>query len=722
MSDDRAAPSAPDALGTVLLPTVVHEASAAVLIVDLDRRAVTYANDLARQLAPDATLPMAIDEWSAAAGLEDVAGDSEAGGPPPARPAESLLRIAQGRPVTGEAVTARRATGVTGAREVLWVLGLPLSGAPEPIASLALVAFLPARNARLIAGVQESAAMMRDRAVLATRVSFTITDPRSPDDPLVWVNPAFTETTGYSFDEAVGSNCRFLQGPDTDRAVVAEIRDALVDERPVTATLINYRRDGTPFWNELSISPMRDEAGTLTHFVGVQADVTARVEAQRTRDEALAQVAQVAGRLGLLADITSRMAAVRRPAEVVEMLTSVLTPRVATMCAVYPLDEQGRLGEVVLRHERQRTDPKIRELMDRLRAISPRSLGSAHPVWQVLRGEQRQLLLTDYSRSQAAAGATFDERVDLVESLGVASVIVVPLPGRRELMGAVVVANDRDRRPLGESEVALVQDLAARTGLMLENTRLNDRQRAVAATLQRSLLPRLPRIEGMEVAASYVPAADEAAVGGDWYDVFELRRADGAAGGVGVVVGDVMGHNYDSAARMGKLSTIVRSYAWPGSDPFTVLTAVDELLEGTRADFLATCVYARLRRHARGATVQWSSAGHPPAVLRRPGGTTVTLDAGRGPMIGISGLMPDGARRPGDAALDLPRGSTLIAFTDGLTDALAEEPDLDEGLGELGRIVSALPPDAAPQTIVDALTAAARRHDDDVAVVAIRIG
>ena len=121
-------------------------------------------------------------------------------------------------PVTGEAVTARRATAVTPAREVLWVLGLPLTGAPEPIASLALVAFLPARNARLIAGVQESAVMMRDRAVLATRVSFTITDPHRPDGPLVWVNPAFTETTGYTFDEAVGSNCRFLQGPDTDRA------------------------------------------------------------------------------------------------------------------------------------------------------------------------------------------------------------------------------------------------------------------------------------------------------------------------------------------------------------------------------------------------------------------------------------------------------------------------------------------------------------------------
>ena len=338
--------------------------------------------------------------------------------------------------------------------------------------------------------------MIRDRAVLATRVSFTITDPRQPDAPLVWVNPAFTETTGYTFDEAVGRNCRFLQGPDTDRAVIAEIRDALADARPFTATLLNYRRDGTPFWNELSVSPMRDEAGTVTHFVGVQADVTARVEAQRTRDEALSQVAHVAGRLGLLADITSRMAAVRQPHEVIEMLASVLTPRVATMCAIYPIDESGRLDEVLLRHERERTDPQLAELLDRLRTITPDSLGQQHPVWQVLRGEQRQLLLTDYGRPGAAAGAVDDERVDLVQALGVSSVIVVPLPARRDLLGAVVVANDADRPPLGESEVALVQDLAVRAGLMLENTRLYDRQRAVATTLQRSLLPRLPRIRG----------------------------------------------------------------------------------------------------------------------------------------------------------------------------------------------------------------------------------
>jgi serine phosphatase RsbU (regulator of sigma subunit) len=253
---------------------------------------------------------------------------------------------------------------------------------------------------------------------------------------------------------------------------------------------------------------------------------------------------------------------------------------------------------------------------------------------------------------------------------------------------------------------------------MLENTLLYARERAAAATLQRSLLPRLPTLAGLEVAAEYLPAADEAAVGGDWYDVFSLRDNTG----VGIVVGDVMGHNFDSAARMGKLSTIVRAYAWPGSDPTTVFTAVDELVAGSGLDFLATCLYAKLELHgADGATLRYSSAGHPPAIVRQPDGTAAVLEGGRGAMIGVSRLMNDGATRPPDLVMRLEPGSTLICFTDGLVDAFSPETDVEAGLAELCRITAALPPDAGPRTIVTELSDAALRRADDIAVVAIRI-
>ena len=711
-------PEAPD-LGNVFMPQVVHEASAALLIVDVDKRLVTYANDLAAQLVPGRPLPMTVDEWSVAAGLEDVTGDDLPEGRASNRgAAESLLRVAEGEPVTGEPVTAARSTSVTAAREALWVLGLPLTDAPEPVSSLALVAFLPARNAQLIAGAQESAVGLRERSLLATKVSFTISDPRQPDNPLVWVNPAFTETTGYSYDEVVGTNCRFLQGPETSTAVVDDIRRAIAQGLPATTTLLNYRKDGTAFWNELSISPVRDERGDVTHFVGVQADVTARVTAQRSRDDALAQVAQVADRLGLLADVTSRMAAAQRPAQIIEVLGQVLNSRVGTACAIYTFDSAGRLEQPYLRHGRQDTDPEVAALVGELAAQLPESLPLDGPVWRTLRGESRGIVIGDTRTAPAeVSGISADRHSEIDAALGLGGMIAVPLRARHSVLGAVCVMNDADRPAFGETELALVQDLAVRAGLMLENTQLLARERATATTLQRSLLPRLPQIPGLDVAASYVPAADEAAVGGDWYDVFELRGHTG----VGVAVGDVMGHNYDSAARMGKLSTIVRSYGWPGSDPHTVLTAVDELLEGGNLDYMATCFYGTLVLRSNGATLSYSSAGHPPALLRRPGGSVVTLDDGRGPMIGISRLMPDGSKRPRDARIDLAPGSVLICFTDGLTDGFADEPDLDAGLAELSRLTSELPLDATPLQIVDALTGAAIRHDDDVAVVAIRI-
>lgn len=712
-----------DGLASVLLPPVVHEASAAVLIVDLDSRLVTYANDLAAELAPDCALPVSVDEWSEAAGLEDVTGSDLPAGPGTAasrgNPAESLLRIAHGQPITGEAVTAARGTAATLAREVLWVLGLPMSGAPEPISSLALVVFLPARNARLISGVQESAVTLRDRAVLATRMSFTITDPSRPDDPLVWVNPAFTATTGYEFDDAVGRNCRFLQGPATDPRVVGEIRECLRAGRPMTTTLLNYRKDGSTFWNELSISPVRDREGVITHFVGVQADVTARVEAQRARDDALSQVAQSADRLALLADFTARMAMSQQPQQIVEMIATTLTPRVGTWCAVYIFDDSGRLTRPFLRHERQDSDLGVRARLERLRELVPEQLPASGPIWRVLRGDEREVLVEDFPAAAAeVSGAADDERSTLTRELGAKSLVVVPLLARSGILGCIAVVADADRPVLDDDDLALVRDLAVRAGLMLENTQLYARERATAATLQRSLLPRLPVIEGIEIAASYVPAADEAAVGGDWYDVFALRGDDRS---VGVVVGDVMGHNYDSAARMGKLSTIVRAYAWPGSEPYTVLTAVDELLAGSDLDFLATCLYGRLTLHEGGASLCYSSAGHPPAIVRLPDGTAMTLDDGRGPMIGVSRLMPEGATRPTDATIDLPHGSVLICFTDGLIDAFAAEPDIDAGLAELCRRTESLPVDASTHQVVDALTGAAQRHTDDVALVAIRI-
>ena len=115
-----------------------------------------------------------------------------------------------------------------------------------------------------------------DRAVAASSNGIVITDPKSPDDPIVYVNPAFERISGYPMDEVLGRNCRFLQSEDRDQPALDELRAALREERESRVVLKNYRKDGTPFWNELYVSPVHDEEGRLTNFVGVQNDITER--------------------------------------------------------------------------------------------------------------------------------------------------------------------------------------------------------------------------------------------------------------------------------------------------------------------------------------------------------------------------------------------------------------------------------------------------------------
>ncbi|HVT50998.1 MAG TPA: ATP-binding protein [Dongiaceae bacterium] len=137
-------------------------------------------------------------------------------------------------------------------------------------------------------------------AVLASTVAsvtsgIVICDAVAPDQPIVFVNAAFNRITGYTAAEAMGRNCRFLQGRDTDREAVERIRRAVTTGRPVTATIRNYRKDGKTFWNEINISPLRDESGRLIHFVGIIQDVTNRIRTEDNLREAKNQ-AEVASR------------------------------------------------------------------------------------------------------------------------------------------------------------------------------------------------------------------------------------------------------------------------------------------------------------------------------------------------------------------------------------------------------------------------------------------
>jgi PAS domain S-box-containing protein len=119
------------------------------------------------------------------------------------------------------------------------------------------------------------------RALEATAEGITISDVSLPDNPIIYANLGFERLTGYSIDETVGRNCRFLQGADTDTTTVDILRKGIQDGKDTTVEILNYRKDGEPFWNRLSVNPVRNSSGRITHFIGVQSDITGQKRAEQ---------------------------------------------------------------------------------------------------------------------------------------------------------------------------------------------------------------------------------------------------------------------------------------------------------------------------------------------------------------------------------------------------------------------------------------------------------
>ena len=185
-------------------------------------------------------------------------------------------------------------------------------------------------------------------AVLASDLALSISDALREDDPLVWVNGAFTRLTGYPPEDILGRNCRFLQGADTDPIAVARIRTALDEQRAVATVIRNYRRDGTPFWNQVVISPVVDEAGRVTHHIGIQVDVTDRVESERARDLEIDVPHQATARLDLLARISDELVRHLEYDDAVDALGDIAVPALATWGFVAVTDDRGRFDRVHL--------------------------------------------------------------------------------------------------------------------------------------------------------------------------------------------------------------------------------------------------------------------------------------------------------------------------------------------------------------------------------------
>jgi serine phosphatase RsbU (regulator of sigma subunit) len=279
--------------------------------------------------------------------------------------------------------------------------------------------------------------------------------------------------------------------------------------------------------------------------------------------------------------------------------------------------------------------------------------------------------------------------------------------------------SDRDRDVLAtlarsaSNEVGLRMAMADAQRAAERARRLADRSAHMALVLQRSMLTQPSVPDYVDVAVRYQPAAELTQVGGDWYDAF--TEPDGSTV---VVIGDVCGHDIEAAALMGQLRSLVRGCCYDRADsPAQVLQHVDRAIRGLEIDVIATALVARIdpAPNEEGTrTLRWSSAGHPPALVLSPDGTTTLLDATPELLLGID---PDVDRF--DHEVRLAPGDTVLLYTDGLV----ERPDrtIVEGLGELADVLAGLgtaPLDDVCSAVLAATVDGEAR--DDVALVAVR--
>ena len=198
---------------------------------------------------------------------------------------------------------------LTGQRDENAMMALMQAGAADYVPKSVLSPELVARSVRSAIRFQQmqtekqaalEALSVRDNAIAAASNGIVISDASQPDYPMVYVNPAFLALTGYSEAEVLGRNCRFLQGPDSDPEAVRALHDAVHNGHRCQTLVLNYRKDGTEFWNEITVSPVHNADGELTHFIGIQTDVTDRQRSETERKTVAAELQETVALLDTL--------------------------------------------------------------------------------------------------------------------------------------------------------------------------------------------------------------------------------------------------------------------------------------------------------------------------------------------------------------------------------------------------------------------------------------
>jgi PAS domain S-box-containing protein len=508
-----------------------------------------------------------------------------------------------------------------------------------------------------------------------------------------FLNAAAERLLGRTRDQLLGRSV-WAEFPDAVGTAFEDVYRSAVDSgRPQTFEA--YYPAPLDAWYEVLAWPTPD--GLSVYF----SDITARKAAAAAQE-------RTSARLALTARVTAHLAEAADTLTAVADLPRLMVPGLAEGVVLTVVDADGRPRDVGSWH----THPQQRAVLAAYSAGRLEQLPLTSPLARVLAGSPP----VRSNGTEVAASLPDGRTRDLLRALDAERGLVLPVPGRDRVLGALTLFSGAGQPP-DEDVEETARDLASRIGLALDNARLAAAQGAIAEGLQRSLLTDPPEPDHAHVVARYVPASEAARVGGDWYDAFMQP-----GGSTMLVIGDVVGHDIEAAAAMGQLRGLLRGIAtYSDAGPAEVLRGLDSSMRLLRARTMATAVVARLEQTAeefdRGVTrMLWANAGHPAPLVVHPDGTQTVLASRRGELLlGVDDTTPRTQR-----VITLDEGSTVLLYSDGLVER--RDQHLDEGLERLQQAVAELHGSTLDQLcdgLVDRLVDG--HPDDDVALVAVRL-
>src|SRR3954447_3343779 len=521
------------------------------------------------------------------------------------------------------------------------------------------------------------------------------------DRELRWqrVNDALAALNGIPAADHIGRTASEVL-PEGNPRVVAMLRRVLETGEPVVEDVPGYYANAPAERHHwiVSLSPVRDAAGEVAGVGATVTDIAARVAAER-RVAFLARAGEVLGR-SLDFDATLRAVA------------SLAVPELADWCVIDLLEEGGGARRVAIAHPDPARERRGRELSERY----PPDVDAPGALATVLR-TRRASLVTDLDAAMLRALARDDEHHEALRELDVAAALSAPLVVRGRVIGALTMLFGARRRRPGEADLHLAAQLAARAATAIDNARLHRDRTHIARTPQRSLLPpRLPRVDGFEIAGRYRAAGEGNVVGGDFYDVFQRTDSSWI-----VALGDVCGKGPEAAALTALARYTLRAAAISDGAPQRLMASLNEAIlrdqrgEG-QGDRYMTAITGCLDLDPVHPLLTIGSAGHPPPVLMRADGSGEALDVG-----GRALRLPPGLD-VGSHKVALEPGDTLLLYTDGVLDAGAPRRPFEMDELVAAACAASRGPAAEMARAIEraALERAIGAPRDDIAIVVLR--